>query len=95
MHLYPEVKVLPRWFYVRYRALTRERFDPVITAQQRLYAAKSGVDFCVVAALAAVAIAPSHPVTRYVDTLGSVIITCYLLWTGFRTIRTARLRLQS
>lgn len=83
------------WFYFRYRALALERFDAILIAQQRLYAAKSGVDFCVIAALAAVAIAPSHPVTRYVDTLGSVIITCYLLWTGFRTIRAARLRLQS
>ena len=34
-------------------------------------------------ALAAVAIAPDHPVTRYVDLLGSVVVA-YLLWSGLR-----------
>lgn len=75
------------WFWFRYRALAREQFNAVIVAQRRLYAAKSGVDFCVVAALAAVAIAPAHPATRYVDTAGSIIIACYLLWSGIRAIQ--------
>jgi divalent metal cation (Fe/Co/Zn/Cd) transporter len=72
------------WFWWRYAALTREQYSAVIDAQQRLYRAKTSVDFCVVAALTAVAVAPNHPATRYVDILGSVVVAGYLLWSGLR-----------
>jgi divalent metal cation (Fe/Co/Zn/Cd) transporter len=78
------------WFWRRYRALTREQYSSVIAGQQQLYRAKTSVDLCVVAALAAVAIAPLHPATRYVDLLGSVIVAGYLLWSGLRTAQTHR-----
>lgn len=73
------------WFWRRYAVLTREHFSAVIASQQQLYRAKASVDFCVIIALAAVAIAPGHPVTRYIDLLGSGIVALYLLWTGLRT----------
>jgi divalent metal cation (Fe/Co/Zn/Cd) transporter len=73
------------WFWWRYRALTREQYSAVIAAQQQLYRAKASVDLCVVTALVAVAIAPAHPLTRYVDLLGSIIVAFYLLWSGLRT----------
>lgn len=78
------------WFWWRYRTLTREQYNAVIAAQQGLYRAKASVDFCVVIALAAVAIAPAHPATRYVDVLGSVIVAGYLLWNGLTMIRSRR-----
>jgi len=73
------------WFWWRYTALTREQYSAVIAAQQQLYRAKASVDLCVVVALAAVAIAPAHPATHYVDLLGSVMVAVYLLWSGLRT----------
>lgn len=73
------------WFWWRYTALTREQYSAVIASQQHLYRAKASVDLCVVIALAAVAIAPAHPATRYVDLLGSVMVALYLLWSGVRT----------
>lgn len=75
------------WFWFRYRALAREQFDAVIAGQRELYRAKSCVDLCVVIALSAVAVAPLHPATRYVDLLGSVIVACYLLWNGVSMVR--------
>jgi len=75
------------WFWRRYTVLTREQYSAVIAAQQALYRAKTSVDFCVVTALAAVAIAPAHPATRYVDILGSIIVAVYLLWSGLRMAR--------
>lgn len=72
------------WFWKRYSVLTREHFNPVIAAQQQLYLAKACVDLCVVAALAAVAIAPAHPLTPYVDISGSIFVAIYLLWNGQR-----------
>lgn len=73
------------WFWWRYTALTREQYSTVIAAQQQLYRAKTSVDLCVVTALAAVAIAPAHPATPYVDLLGSILVAIYLLWSGLRT----------
>jgi divalent metal cation (Fe/Co/Zn/Cd) transporter len=73
------------WFWRRYTKLTREQYSSVIASQQQLYRAKASVDLCVVAALAAVAIAPAHPATRYLDLLGSIIVALYLLWSGLRT----------
>ncbi len=72
------------WFWRRYTILTREQYSSVIASQQKLYRAKASVDLCVVAALTAVAIAPTHPATRYVDILGSIIVAGYLLWSGLR-----------
>jgi len=72
------------WFWRRYSAQTREQFNAVTEAQAQLYRAKTSVDLCVVIALAAVAIAPEHPATRYVDLLGSVTVAGYLLWSGLR-----------
>lgn len=82
------------WFWWRYAALTREQYSAVIAAQQQLYRAKASVDLCVVVALAAVAIAPVHPATRYVDILGSAIVAVYLLVSGLRTARKHGLRLR-
>lgn len=79
------------WFWRRYGVLTREQYSPVIAAQQQLYRAKTTVDLCVVAALAAVAIAPAHPATRLVDLLGSAIVAVYLLWNGLRMAQSNRL----
>ena len=75
------------WFWRRYTALTREQYSAVIAAQQRLHRAKAIVDLCVVAALAAVAIAPTHRATPYVDILGSITVAGYLLWNGVRMER--------
>jgi len=49
------------WFWRRYTILTREKYNAVTEAQQGLYRAKASVDLCVVVALAAVAVAPTHP----------------------------------
>lgn len=83
------------WFWFRYRGLTREKFDAILAAQVSLYRAKASVDFCVVAALLAVAIAPGHPVSQAIDIAGSVIVACYLVWNGIKTIRTSKPRIDS
>jgi divalent metal cation (Fe/Co/Zn/Cd) transporter len=76
------------WFWWRYTRLNREQFNSVIANQKNLYRAKASVDLCVVIALAAVAVAPTHPATKYVDILGSVTVAGYLLWNGLRMAQT-------
>lgn len=77
------------WFRRRYSRMTRERFDAIIAAQARLYLGKTAVDCCVAVALAAVALAPMHPVTALVDPAGSLAVAGYLGWCAFRTARSA------
>jgi len=77
------------WFWGRYARHNREHYSPVIAAQQQLYRAKTSVDLCVTLALATVALAPTHPLTRWGDLLGSIIVALYLLWTGLKTARRA------
>jgi divalent metal cation (Fe/Co/Zn/Cd) transporter len=75
------------WFWRRYAVMTREHYSPIIAAQRQLYRAKAFVDLCVISALAAVAMAPTHSLTRYVDVLGSVAVAFYLLWSSLRVAR--------
>jgi Co/Zn/Cd efflux system component len=80
------------WFWLRYAGLTREQYSEVIALQEQLYRAKASVDLCVTAALTAIVIAPAHPITRWVDLLGSVMVAGYLIWSGLRTARKHRPR---
>jgi divalent metal cation (Fe/Co/Zn/Cd) transporter len=82
------------WFWWRYTALTREQYSAVIAAQQKLYRAKTSIDFCVVTALTAVTLAPLHPATRYVDIIGSLIVAAYLFGSGLRMAQSHRTTLQ-
>jgi divalent metal cation (Fe/Co/Zn/Cd) transporter len=77
------------WFWRRYAAFGRARASRLIDGQRRLYRAKSVVDACVIAALATVAVAPSHPATRWVDLVGSLVVGLYLLWSAWRAARGA------
>ena len=76
--------IVNSWFWLRYRALVRAEFNPVIDAQRRLYLAKIFVDICVVTSLATMAFIPAHAITRTVDTLGSMAVAAYLLFSSFR-----------
>lgn len=74
-------------FWWRYSAMIRERFDPIIAGQHKLYRAKVFVDVAVVVALASVVVAPSHPITKYIDALGCIIVSIYLLYNGLDIVR--------
>ncbi|MBX3141479.1 MAG: cation transporter [Trueperaceae bacterium] len=66
-------------FWVRYTRLLHHSPDPVLAGQLKLYRAKTMVDLAVTTALLTVALIPTQPVTRYVDTLGSMFVACYLI----------------
>lgn len=82
------------FFWRRYARFSREQYSAVISSQQQLYRAKTFVDICVVAALAAVAIAPAALATRYIDVLGSIIVAVYLLWSGMRNAQIHLIRVK-
>ena len=78
------------WFWFRYARLDRETPNAVLAVQSHLYRAKSLVDACVVIALTTVAIAPAAPATRYVDLIGSLIVSIYLMVGGVNIVRGKR-----
>lgn len=75
------------WFWWRYSTMIREEFDLVIAGQRNLYRAKVFVDIAVVIALTSVTIAPNHPITKYIDAIGCIIVSFYLLYNGFDMLR--------
>jgi len=76
------------WFWRRYTKMTTEHYNPVIDSQRLMYRAKAVVDCCVIIALASVAIDPTAPVTRYIDALGSIAVSMYLVWSAAGTLKT-------
>ncbi len=77
-------------FWVRYTSLLRHGFDRVLAGQRKLYRAKTMVDLAVMTALLMVALIPAHPLTHYVDTLGSIVVAGYLLHQAFAFRRAGR-----
>ncbi len=81
--------IVNSWFWRRYSRLNHEQYSSIIDAQRRLYRAKAFVDLSVIIALGAVALIPGHPVTRYIDLLGSFALAAYLLWSSVQTAQGA------
>lgn len=74
-------------FWRRYTRLFHETKNAILGVQGRLYGAKSVVDFCVTSALFSVVFFPSSPVSYYLDRIGSVVVSLYLIYCGIKTIR--------
>lgn len=74
-------------FWRKYTRLSRETGSAILAVQGRLYRAKTLVDGCVVIALSAVLLLPGTTLAARLDTLGSGIVSLYLLWCGIKTVR--------
>ena len=66
----------------RYRLLSRKSGSEIISAQFKLYKAKTAVDTCVSIVLLTVALVPNNPSTKYVDIIGTALVALYLLYNG-------------
>ncbi|NLN83627.1 MAG: cation transporter [Firmicutes bacterium] len=73
------------YFWLKYRSMSEDSFATVVKAQAILYRAKTAIDFIVVLALAAVWLAPLHNLTKLVDLGGSLFISVYLIYQGYKT----------
>jgi divalent metal cation (Fe/Co/Zn/Cd) transporter len=76
-------------FFFRYRKLSQLEHNAVLAVQSRLYGAKSLVDGCVTAALLAVALFPASQAALYLDKIGSVVVSVYMIFCGIRTVKTS------
>ncbi|MBQ3371851.1 MAG: cation transporter [Oscillospiraceae bacterium] len=73
-------------FWRRYTSLYRKQNNAILGVQARLYGAKSAVDICVTVALAAVLAFPGTKISYWVDWIGSVLVSLYMLRCGIKTI---------
>lgn len=74
-------------FWRKYTKLDRQRPDPILAVQARLYGAKSLVDICVTGALLSVALLPGTMFSYWLDRIGSAVVALYLALCGGKTIR--------
>lgn len=74
-------------FWRRYTVLARSQGNSILGVQARLYGAKTAVDVCVTAALAAVLAFPGTGVAYWVDKAGTALVSVYMLCCGIKTIR--------
>lgn len=74
-------------FWRRYTALYRRQGNSILGVQGRLYGAKTCVDGCVSAALAAVLLLPGTRAAFWLDGVGSLLVSLYMIHCGIKTIR--------
>ncbi|OQB51219.1 MAG: Cation efflux family protein [Firmicutes bacterium ADurb.Bin146] len=74
-------------FWIRYSKLSRENPDAILSVQSKLYFAKMLVDICVTLTLIVIVMAPDAKITYYIDLVGSLLVSLYLVLNGYLTIR--------
>ena len=74
-------------YWRKYPRLGKQTGSAILAVQGRLYRAKTLVDGCVVIALSSVLLLPGSALSARLDSLGSAIVSLYLLWCGIKTIR--------
>ncbi len=71
------------WFWARYERFERQERSPIVTAQARLYRAKTFVDVAVLVALGSLWIFGDNTVGHVIDLAGSVVVALYLAWSSY------------
>ena len=74
------------FFWRRYTFLYKKQGNSILGVQARLFKAKSGVDVCVTIVLAAILVFPDSRISSHLDTVGSVLVSLYMLRGGIKTI---------
>lgn len=72
-------------FWLKYAKLSKETSSMILSAQSRLYRAKSLVDTCVTITLVTVAVFPTSKAAYYLDIVGSAVVAVYMIWSGVHT----------
>lgn len=73
-------------FWIKYTRLNQSEHNAILAVQARLYRAKTLVDSSVTIALLSVLISPKSAASYWLDLVGSMIVSVYLIWCGVRTI---------
>lgn len=82
------------WFCLRYGRLNRQNPDPILAVQSRLYLAKSIVDSSVTITLGFVVFYSRAWITKYIDIIGSMVVSIYLIINGIQIIKKEKSKLE-
>ena len=74
-------------FWRKYTKLNEESPNAILEVQARLYRAKALVDSCVSIALLSVLWLPNSSISYYLDLLGTIIVSIYLVYCGYQTFK--------
>ena len=77
-------------FWQKYKALYKKQGNAVLGVQSRLYRAKSCVDIVVTIALASILLFPKSSISYYLDIIGSILVSVYMMYCGIRTVKEAQ-----
>ncbi len=80
------------FFWIRYSTMYRKNGNEILGAQGKLYGAKSLVDTCVTASLLSVILMPTSVVSSYLDRIGSILVSAYLVYSGVKLVIANRRR---
>lgn len=73
-------------FTLRYGVLYQKEAHAIFFIQRKLYQAKFLVDLAMTGSLALVLFYPGNKGTDWTDFLGSLLVSCYLLYSGYKII---------
>lgn len=80
-------------FWIKYKVLGNKTNNEILNTQSKLYRAKTFVDASVVIALTVVLLSVNTKVSFYVDLIGTIIVSLYLIYTVVTSlIKYARLQ---
>ena len=74
------------FFWIRYSTMYKKNGNEILGAQGKLYGAKSLVDTCVSASLLSVILMPASIVSSYLDRIGSILVSAYLIYSGVKLV---------
>lgn len=74
-------------FWRKYAKLSRIIKNAILLVQSKLYRAKSFVDISVTIALLVVLLLPTSPAALWFDAIGTISVSCYLMYSGIRSLR--------
>ncbi len=75
------------FFWRKYTSLFQKESNAILGIQARLYSAKSMVDICVTATLLVVLLSPGSQFSYWLDIVGSILVSLYMLRCGLKTIK--------
>jgi divalent metal cation (Fe/Co/Zn/Cd) transporter len=74
------------FFWIRYSRLYKKNNNEILGTQGKLYGAKSLVDICVTSSLLSVILMPMSMISFYLDKIGSILVSLYLIYSGVRLV---------
>lgn len=79
--------ILNFYFVMKYKKSLKERFEPIISSQYKLYATKTVVDSCVMLTMAVMIVFPTWGYLNLLDAISSILVAIILVSQGVKNLK--------